>query len=1001
MANMNLKDALNKALKTTKQYIDKAIEENGFSGDYNDLENRPCYDESIIVQKIIHFDGVYDTELEYNEIFKCCRPTDDILTIEDIEAINSNGIIKYHYSYNDTISEFPVSGGLFYSGIPNIYIHESSQMLIVLNDVTAEDLESLKITGPSQIMITKGVWFMPRTESPVAVTLTFNQNVGVIKKLDEKFIPDSVIIKKINVTPNSIITLESGLYYLTGSISYYLNPEIEMGYSDRTKEIYLDDSLVQVRKNENEVKVKVLSNFSYSEVKNHMSDIDITYTIENNLIVKINTIFGVSNNKVLSKSYNSEGLFVPLKCNDPVNKWYADQNSFTVLDDYNLWCVDTKAYKLQNVYSEKDTKEYNESLYGQYALVSGFIDGENYLDEDLFPRQEATMRDDGSVDYSSGNSNDGVTDYIYINSDTNFMSNVLIEKIAFYDSKKNYIENSLISNVEPLTTIIVPQDANYMRIYFNVWSALSHDSSTFDYRQLREIGQKEIHVNIPSLNKTFHYYFDNNVTTDYNNMVIEENKFSGDYNDLENKPCYVINETVCFEISKEQLNAIDTTGSDELMLDFPIVSYSDEEKDNYRIIINNKEYFIEHVRIESSGRWVFEFYNAVDEESNIDGGCSSTNYDREWNNSDTLAMIQLLKIDETQPFVFTSSIKLIHRETQFLDLNLLPKDIAIRNGIFHVGSTVANKYSAAFGSFTEANAAASMAQGNRTQANKNYSHAEGSFSIANGVSSHAEGENTIASGQSQHVQGKYNIEDTANKYAHIVGNGSRLERKNAHTLDWDGNAWYQGQVQGINLPHDTRVFEEIEITFNGDIEGKETVLVEYPLAPVSLSNVNSKTSDTSNIRYVKASDKAISYEEFCSVISLTAANISVEGELTEFEFPTEELKDALIKINDNVFVVGYTSENYPDIIITHENITVDSVIGNIQNDLILTPGIWFLCIDENAYISKFKYQGIISGELKKLDEKYLPDSIANGINVITEEDLQSIFDSIDDDMMDS
>jgi hypothetical protein len=34
-----------------------------------------------------------------------------------------------------------------------------------------------------------------------------------------------------------------------------------------------------------------------------------------------------------------------------------------------------------------------------------------------------------------------------------------------------------------------------------------------------------------------------------------------------------------------------------------------------------------------------------------------------------------------------------------------------------------------------------------------------------------------------------------NKYAHIVGNGtSRAERSNAHTLDWDGNAWYQGDV---------------------------------------------------------------------------------------------------------------------------------------------------------------------------------------------------------------
>ena len=852
MANMNLKDALNKALRTTKQYIDKAIEENGFSGDYNDLENRPCYDESTIVQKIIHFDGVYDTELEYNEIFKCCRPTDDILTIEDIEAINSNGTIKYHYSYNDTISEFPVSGGLCYSGIPNIYIHESSQMLIVLNDVTEEDLGapsgdnlSQQILSP-QIMITKGVWFMPRTESPVAVTLTFNQNVGIIKKLDEKFIPDSVIIKKINVTPNSIITLESGLYYLTGSISYYLNPEIEMGYSGRTLEIYLDDSLVQVRKNENEVKVKVLSNFSYSEVKNHMSDIDITYTIENNLIVKINTIFGVSDNKVLSKSYNSEGLFVPLKCNDPVNKWYADQNSFTVLDDYNLWCVDTKAYKLQNVYSEKDTKEYNESLYGQYALVSGFIDGENYLDEDLFPQQEAIMRDDGSVDYSYGNSNDGVTDYIYINSDTNFMSNVLIEKIAFYDSKKNYIENSLISNVEPLTTIVVPQDAKYMRIYLNVLSALNHDSSTFKYRQLREIGQKEIHVNIPSLNKTFYYYFDNNVAIDYNNMIIEENGFSGDYNDLTNRPCYderIINATEYtfdgnFE-NKETLSVYETT---YVKIGEPLKTHDDIEClsfINYQTDSGSEEIIdIKKGRLESD---VKEGVNRVSDDLAMLGttmftpvGFSIVNAINDTN----LSNVSIPKGLWVACFAENYYIKHIVFEDSTGELKQLDEKyisykpgytieegtiITIEDKVHHTTSNevvkqgaeifnnyVENKavgyYSHAEGGSTQAVGTCAHAEGSDTIAKGLFSHAEGCYTVSSGNSSHTEGFWTLAGSDYQHVEGKFNIEDTEGKYIHIAGNGTtngsgfEAVRSNAHTLDWNGNAWFQGNVSIDGTP---------------------------------------------------------------------------------------------------------------------------------------------------------------------------------------------------------
>lgn len=74
-----------------------------------------------------------------------------------------------------------------------------------------------------------------------------------------------------------------------------------------------------------------------------------------------------------------------------------------------------------------------------------------------------------------------------------------------------------------------------------------------------------------------------------------------------------------------------------------------------------------------------------------------------------------------------------------------------------------------------------------------YAQAFGSGTIASGEYSHAEGFYTTASVEAQHVQGKYNIEDTTS--AHIVGNGTeRNTRSNAHTLDWQGNAWFAGDV---------------------------------------------------------------------------------------------------------------------------------------------------------------------------------------------------------------
>lgn len=65
---------------------------------------------------------------------------------------------------------------------------------------------------------------------------------------------------------------------------------------------------------------------------------------------------------------------------------------------------------------------------------------------------------------------------------------------------------------------------------------------------------------------------------------------------------------------------------------------------------------------------------------------------------------------------------------------------------------------------------------------------------AKGNYSHAEGQGTIATGNHQHVQGKYNIEDTNNSYAHIIGNGNSSTRSNIHTVDWNGNAWFAGNV---------------------------------------------------------------------------------------------------------------------------------------------------------------------------------------------------------------
>ena len=116
-------------------------------------------------------------------------------------------------------------------------------------------------------------------------------------------------------------------------------------------------------------------------------------------------------------------------------------------------------------------------------------------------------------------------------------------------------------------------------------------------------------------------------------------------------------------------------------------------------------------------------------------------------------------------------------------------------------TTASEKCSHAEGQNTTSSGQNSHAEGSNTVASGITSHTEGSYTIASGIYSHAEGSYTIASGNDQHVQGRYNIADTENIYAHIVGNGDnsvdteyKEVRSNAHTLDWQGNAWFNGNV---------------------------------------------------------------------------------------------------------------------------------------------------------------------------------------------------------------
>lgn len=235
----------------------------------------------------------------------------------------------------------------------------------------------------------------------------------------------------------------------------------------------------------------------------------------------------------------------------------------------------------------------------------------------------------------------------------------------------------------------------------------------------------------------------------------------------------------------------------------------------------NDNITVNNVSINKDRRYYIEFLGSkklctllVSEEIGNCIVCSIGNYSIQAfeNLTNIMLLIELGKNDITTN-TFTDLV-IYEEEVKYLDSKYLETDLVLQNSISlgRVGDIEAG--SSAIGMHVEASGDCSHAEGNSTQALGNSSHAEGdsttasaycshaegNCTTASGENSHAEGASTIASSQNQHVQGKYNIEDLNGTYAHIVGNGEDGKNSNAHTLDWQGNAWYSGKLSQEGTP---------------------------------------------------------------------------------------------------------------------------------------------------------------------------------------------------------
>ena len=269
-------------------------------------------------------------------------------------------------------------------------------------------------------------------------------------------------------------------------------------------------------------------------------------------------------------------------------------------------------------------------------------------------------------------------------------------------------------------------------------------------------------------------------------------------------------------------------------------------------------------------------------------------------------------------------------------------------GTFTIASGM---FSHAEGSTTTASGVNSHAEGSGTTASGTSSHAEGNCTTASGENSHAEGASTIASSQNQHVQGKYNIEDLNGTYAHIVGNGEDGKNSNAHTLDWEGNAWFAGKLSQEGTP----------------TEDKDLVTKKYV---------------DDNKEYINYNDKLINDKITTLHISRNPVSCSTEinkkplcelfPELLNMTYDTVFKKSISFKVNMDNFV-----KEYPTVKSAYNKIAVnlydenDNFIGNSYGSYINGDGLNIVYINttQNIRFSAYFDKALVEGSNTSMETK--------------------------------
>lgn len=221
-------------------------------------------------------------------------------------------------------------------------------------------------------------------------------------------------------------------------------------------------------------------------------------------------------------------------------------------------------------------------------------------------------------------------------------------------------------------------------------------------------------------------------------------------------------------------------------------------------------------------------------------------------------------------------------------------------------TTASGTASHAEGESTWATGNYSHAEGYHTSVSGSYAHAEGNETRATNTGAHAEGQDVYASSAYQHAQGKHNILDSNNVYADIIGNGtSESARSNAATVDWNGNAWYAGDVYVGSTSGTNKDSGSVKLAKTSELRTAGTGL---SLSGTTLNHSNSVTAGTAGTSSATSgSTLAVPYVTYDAQGHITASGTHTH---TITGFATSDTKNTAgsTDTSSKIYLIGATSQ---------------------------------------------------------------------------------------------